>query len=87
MALGKPHQAAFVAHQALVDVAELLDQRIDPGLMQPQRLHRGDDLFLQLLVLALLRRRERLIAQPVLDVLILEAAQPLVFVGDGVEGL
>ena len=87
MALGKPHQAAFVAHQALVDVVELLDQRIDPGLMQPQRLHLGDDLFLQLLVLALLRRRERLIAQPVLDVLILEAAQPLVFVGDGVEGL
>src|SRR5262245_11397163 len=35
VALGKPHQAAFVADQALVDVVELLDQRVDARLIEP----------------------------------------------------
>ena len=87
VALGQPHQAALVADQALVDVVELLDQRIDARLVEPQRLHLGDDLFLELLVLALLRRRQRLVVELELDVLVLQAAQPLVGVGDVVEGL
>ena len=87
VALGEPHQAALVADEALVDVVELLDQRIDARLVEPQRLHLGDDLFLELLVLALLRGRERLALELELDVLVLQAAQPLVGVGDGVEGL
>src|SRR6516162_411039 len=33
--LGEPHQAAFVADQALVDVVELLDQRVDARLIEP----------------------------------------------------
>ena len=53
---------------------------------EPQRLHLGDQLFLDLLVLALLRGREQLVDQLVGDVLVLQAAQPLVFAGDLVEG-
>ena len=87
VALGEPHQAALVADEALVDVVELLDQRIDARLVEPQRLHLGDDVVLELLVAALLRGRERIVAQLVLDVLVLQAAQPLVGVGDVVEGL
>src|SRR3982074_3073803 len=50
--LGEPHQPAFVADEALVDVVELLDQGIDARLVEPQRLHLGDDLVLELLVFA-----------------------------------
>src|SRR5262249_36604038 len=32
---GGPHQAALVADQALVDVVELLDQRVDARLIEP----------------------------------------------------
>ena len=78
VALGEPHQPALVADQALVDVVELLDQRIDARLVEPQRLHLGDDLVLELLVAALLRRRERGVLELELDVLVLQAAQPLV---------
>ena len=87
VALGQPHQPAFVADQPLVDVVELLDQRIDARLIEPQRLHLLDDLFLELLRLALLRRRQRLVLELVLDVEFLQAAQPLERVGDVVEGL
>ena len=87
MALGEPHQAALVADEALVDVVELLDQRIDARLVEAERLHLGDDVVLELLVAALLRGRERIVAQLVLDVLVLQAAQPLVGIGDVVEGL
>ena len=76
-----------MADQPLVDVVELLDQRIDARLIEAQRLHLVDDLFLELLVLALLRRRQRLVVQLALDVLLLQAAQPLEGVGDVVEGL
>ena len=87
MALGEPHQAALVADEPLVDVVELLDQRVDARLIEPQRLHLGDDLFLELLVLALLRRRQRLVVQLVVDVLVLQSAQAFERIGDGVEGL
>src|SRR4029077_20334824 len=50
------------------------------------RLHLGDDLFLELLVLALLRRRQRGVLQAEFDVLLLQAAQALERVRDGVEG-
>ena len=56
--------------------------------VQRQRLHRLDELFLQLLVAALLARRQRAGGrQPVLDLLVLQLAQLLVGVGDDVEGL
>ena len=87
IALGQAHQAAFEADQALVDVVELLDQRLDAVLVERQRLHVGDDLFLELLVLALLGGRERRVLQLGLDVLVLQPAQLLVGVGDAVEGL
>ena len=87
VAFGEPHQAALVRDEALVDVVELLDQRIDARLVEPQRLHLDDDLFLQLLVFALLRRRQRVVLQAEFDVLLLQAAQPLEAVGDVVEGL
>src|SRR4029450_10979987 len=47
----------------------------------------ADDVVLEFFVAALLRRRERIVAQLVLDVLVLQAAQPLVGVGNVVEGL
>src|SRR5436190_20249095 len=87
VALGEPHETALVADEPLVDVVKLLDQRVDARLVEPQRLHLADDLVLELLVAALLRRRERIVAQLVLDVLVLQTAQPLVGVGDLVEGL
>ena len=87
VAVAETEQAAFIRDELLVDVVELLDERVDAQLVQPQRLHLEDDLVLQLLVLALLRRRQRLVLQPVLDVLLLQAAQLLVLVGDLVEGL
>ena len=87
MALGEPHQSALVADEALVDVVELLDQGVDARLIEPQRLHLDDDLFLELLVLALLRRRQQLVVQLVVDVLVLQSAQAFEGIGDGVEGL
>jgi hypothetical protein len=77
---------ALIAHETLVDVVELLDQRIDAGLAEPKRFHLGDDVVLEPLVAAFLCPRERGILELELDVLILEAAQPLVGVGDLVEG-
>ena len=58
VALGQPHQAPLVADEALVDVVELLDQRIDARLIEAERLHLGDDVVLELLVAALLYGRE-----------------------------
>src|SRR5215472_4924353 len=87
VAFGEPHQAAFVADQTLVDVVELLDQRVDARLIEPQRLHLADDVVLELLVFALLRGRQRAALEPERDVLVLQAAQPLVLAGDVVEGL
>ncbi len=87
VAFGEPHQAALVADEPLVDVVELLDQRIDARLIKPQRLHLLDDVFLELLRLALLRRRQRLVLELALDVELLQAAQPLERVGDVVERL
>ena len=75
MALGEPHQPALVADEALVDVVKLLDQRIDARLIEPQRLYFLDDVFLELLAFALLRRRQQLIAQLVVDVLVLQPAR------------
>src|SRR5581483_1604143 len=83
---GKAEQPAFVADQALVDVVELLDQRIDAVLVERQGLHRRDDLLLQLLVAALLGGGERGVLQLELDVLVLQATELLVEVGDVVEG-
>jgi hypothetical protein len=61
VALRDPHQSALVAHQPPIDVVELLDQRINARLLEAERFHLGDQLFLELLVLALLGRREQLV--------------------------
>src|SRR4029077_8603099 len=85
VASGEPHQAAFMADQPLVDVVELLDQCIDAGLIKPQRFDLLDDLFLEFLVLAPVTRSARAgRMQLVMDVLLLQAAQPLELVGDSV---
>src|SRR5258708_6424777 len=85
--LGEPHQAALITDEPLVDIVKLFDQRVDARLIEPQRLHLADDLVLELLVAALLRGRERIVAQLVLDVLVLQAAQPFVGIGDIVKRL
>ena len=59
IAVGQRSSRPSRPDQALVDVVELLDQRLDAVVVQLQRLHVGDDLVLQRLVLALLGRRER----------------------------
>ena len=87
VAIGEPHQAAFVANETLVDVMELRDQRVDACLVQPQQFHHADDLVLQFLAPALLRRRERPPVEPELNLLVLHPAQPLVRASDGIEGL
>ena len=71
-----------MADEPLVEVVELFDQRVDARLIEPQRLHLGDDLFLEPLVLALLRRRQRLVVQLVVDVLVLQSAQALIRNGE-----
>ena len=87
IAFGEPHQAALERDEALVDVVELLDQRVDARLVQPQRLHLGDQLFLDLLVLALLRGRERLVLQLVAMSWSCRRRSRLYSLGDLVEGL
>ena len=52
----------------------------------PEQLHLGNDLALEPLVAALLRRRQQIVAQLIGDILFLQLAQPLVGVGDVVEG-
>ncbi|MBL0951004.1 MAG: CPBP family intramembrane metalloprotease [Pseudomonas sp.] len=86
MAFRKTHQAHFEADQTTVDFVELLDQRIDTRLVQRERFDVCYELFFELLVAALLARRERLVLELVLDVLVLQLAQTLVGVGDLVEG-
>ena len=55
--IGQSHQPALVDDELLVDVVQLLDQRVDACLIEQQRLHLDDHLLLELLILALLRRR------------------------------
>ena len=85
-AFGQAQQLGLQADQPPVDVVKLLDQRVDAVLVERQRFDVGDDLFLERLVFALLRRRQRLVLELVLDILVLQAAQLLVGVGDAVEG-
>ena len=84
---GEAQKLRLQADEPLVDVVELLDQRIDAVLVERERFDVGDDLFLERLVFALLRRRQRLVLELVLDVLVLQPAQLLIGVGDAVEGL
>ena len=74
VAFGEPHQAALVGDEALVDIIELLDQGVDARSVQSERLHLADYFVFQLLIIALLRRRERQPFKLELDVLILQAA-------------
>jgi hypothetical protein len=85
---GQTQQAALVLHQALVDVVELLDERVDAVLVQRQRLDGLDELVLELLVAALLGGRQRAgCGKALLDLLVLQLAQLLVGLGDNVERL
>ena len=52
IALGEPHQLALDRDEPLVDVVKLVDQRLDAGLVQRQRLHSLDDFLAQLLIAA-----------------------------------
>ena len=76
----------FERDQPLVDVVELLDERIDARLVERQRLHVGHDLFGQLLGAALLRRRQRARLGAAADDGVLQAAELLVVRSDAVEG-
>ncbi|MNU71706.1 hypothetical protein D3C71_611410 [compost metagenome] len=83
---GKAQQTAFVLHQALGNVVELLDKAVDTVLVQRQRLDGRDQLILQFLVTTLLAGRQRTGAGKTrLDLLILKLAQLLVGIGNGVE--
>src|SRR5262245_61418109 len=85
--LGEPHQLAFVSEESLVDLVEVLDQRIDARLAETERLHLGEDVSLKFLRLALLRWRQPLVFQLTLNVEFLQAAEPLEVIRDAIEGL
>ena len=85
-AFRQAQQLGLQPDQAAVDVVKLLDQRVDAVLVERQRLDVGDDLLLERLVFALLGGGQRLVLELVLDILVLQAAQLLVGVGDPVEG-
>src|SRR6516225_5936950 len=65
----------------------MLDQSIDARLVETERLHFGEDIFLKFLRLALLRGRQPLVFQLALNVEFLEAAEPLEIIRDAIEGL
>ena len=56
IAFGKPQQTTFILQETLVDVVELLDQKVDAVLVERQRLDRADQPFLEFLVAAFLSR-------------------------------
>ncbi len=85
--LGGAHQAALMRDEALVDVVELLDQRLDAVGVERERLHVGDDDVLQLGLLLGLGGRDRAAAGLEIRLLVLELAQLAVVRGDVVEGL
>src|SRR5262249_24010328 len=47
MEFGEPHQLALVSKELLIDLAEMLDQSIDARLVEPERLHLGEDVSLK----------------------------------------
>src|ERR1700738_484539 len=58
---------------------------MDSGLVQSERFPLGDDCVLELLVATLLSGREGGVLELELDILVLQAAKPLVGVGDMIE--
>src|ERR1700756_3717509 len=87
MKLGEPHQLALVPQESLVDLVEMLDQRIDARLVETERLHLSDDISLKVLRVALLRRRQPLVFEFTLNVKLLQAPEPLEVIRDAIEGL
>ena len=78
---------ALVSKELLIDLVEMLDQRIDTRLVESEGLHLGDDCFLKFLRLALLRGRQPLVLQLSLNVEFLQTAESLEVVSDAIEGL
>src|SRR5215831_8590359 len=87
MEFGEPHQLALVSKELLIDLVEMLDQSIDARLVEPERLHLGEDVSLKFLRLALLRGRQPPVFQLTLNVEFLQAAEPLEIISDAIEGL
>src|SRR5262249_36084145 len=65
----------------------MLDKRIDARLVEPERLHLGEDVSLKFLRLTLLRGRQPLVFQLTLNVEFLQAAESLEVIRDAIEGL
>ncbi len=83
----QPQQPALKSDETLVDVVELLDQRIDAVLVQRQRLDLRDHLILELAVTPVLAGRELRALHAAGDELVLQAAELLVVLRDALEGL
>ena len=80
--LGQAHEPAFQRIQPLVDVIELLNQRLDTRIVQRQRFHFGDDIIAQLAVAPLLARRK---LGRLRHFLVLQLAQRFILLGNAVE--
>jgi hypothetical protein len=55
----KKHQAALTAQEVPINIAKLLNQRIDMLTVESQRFHLGNDLFFQPVTPTLSRETER----------------------------
>jgi hypothetical protein len=78
---------ALVSKELFIDLVEMLDQRIDTRLVEPEGLHLGEDVPLKFFRLALLRGRQPFALQLTLNVDFLQAAEPLEVIRDVIEGL
>ena len=87
VAVGKTHQAAFEADQALVDRVKLFDEALDAVVVERQRFHVDDDLVADFLVSLLLLARALVADELLLELLVLLLAELLVGRRDLVERL
>jgi len=87
VAVGQTQQPAFQPDQPLVDGVELLDQRLDPGVVQLQGLQTVRDRPRQGVIGLLVLGRERLALQAGLDQLVLQPAEGAEVGGHAVQHL
>ncbi|MNI21438.1 hypothetical protein D3C73_749630 [compost metagenome] len=87
VAVGQAQQPAFLTDQALVDGVELLDQRLDAGVVQLHRLQAVRDRRRQGLIGLLVLGGQDVALQARLDQLVLQLAELAEVGGDGVQHL
>ena len=87
VAVGQTQQPTLQPHQALVDRVQLLDQRLDPVVVELEALQVADDAARELQVASAVLLREVAAGEPGLDQLLLQAAEGVELRGDRVQRL